>query len=179
VVDSHRPGPRRTVRSVVIIAAMALASMAFAGIGGASAPDRVSHGASGGEIRYGLESETETGNGFCLTRSQLAISGIQVVAAVYDTLAVPNSKGDFVPYLAESIEPNADFTEWTIKLREGITFHNGEPLNAEAVKLNLDTYAGEPGSPQGAPLFTSVQEAARRARRSSRACRKSSGADPK
>jgi peptide/nickel transport system substrate-binding protein len=81
-----------------------------------------------------------------------------VVAAVYDTIAVPNSEGDFVPYLAESIEPNADFTEWTITLREGITFHNGEPLNAEAVKLNLDTYAGEPGSPQGAPLFTSVQE---------------------
>jgi len=137
---------------------MALASMAFAGIGGASAPDRVSHGASGGVINYGLEGETDSANGFCLPRSQLAISGIEVVAAVYDTLMVPNSKGDFVPYLAESVEPNADFTEWTITLREGIEFHDGTPLNADAVKLNLDTFAGEPGAPQGAPLFTSLQE---------------------
>jgi peptide/nickel transport system substrate-binding protein len=157
VVEAHRLA-RRPVRFIVILATLAMASMAFAGIGGASAPNRASQGGGGTVINYGLEAETESGNGFCLVRSQLAIGGIQVVAAVYDTLTVPNSKGDFVPYLAESVEPNDDFTEWTITLREGITFHNGEPLNAEAVKLNLDTFAGEEGMPQGAPLFSSIQE---------------------
>jgi len=122
VVDSHRPVARRSIRCAVIVAAVSLVSMAFAGVGGASAPQRASQGAGGGggEIHYGLEAETETGNGFCLPRSQLAISGIQVVAAVYDTLMVPNSKGEFVPYLAKSVEPNDDFTEWTITLRPGI-----------------------------------------------------------
>ena len=158
MVDLHRHAARRIGRLVVVVATLAMVSLAFAGIGGAAAPDRVSHGTSGGEIRYGLEGETDSANGFCLPRSQLAISGIQVVAAVYDTLTVPNSKGEFVPYLAESVEPNDDFTQWTIKLREGITFHDGTPLNAEAVKLNLDTFAGEPGAPQGAPLFSSIQE---------------------
>ena len=37
------------------------------------------------------------------------------------------------PFLAESITPNDDYTEWTIKVREGITFTDGTPLNADAV----------------------------------------------
>ena len=51
-----------------------------------------------------------------------------MVAAIYDTLTVPNAKGEIVPYLAEAVEPNADSTEWTITLREGVTFHDGTPL---------------------------------------------------
>ena len=130
--------------------------MSFATSSGASAPERRSTGAgSGGEITFGLENETDTANGFCLPRSQLAISGIQVAAAVYDTLMVPNSRGEFVPYLAESVTPNDDSSEWTITLREGVTFHDGTPLDADAVKLNLDTYSGQEGAPQAAPLFSS------------------------
>ena len=34
--------------------------------------------------------------------------------------------------LAESIEPNEDLTTWTVTLKEGRTFHNGEPVDAEA-----------------------------------------------
>jgi peptide/nickel transport system substrate-binding protein len=35
--------------------------------------------------------------------------------------------------LAESIEPNEDGTEWTIRLRPGITFHDGKPLTIDDV----------------------------------------------
>ncbi|MEX2268203.1 MAG: ABC transporter substrate-binding protein [Acidimicrobiia bacterium] len=157
VIDSHRTASRRRLaRLAASVAALALVSTTFATSGGASAPDRRAHGAgSGGEITFGLENETDTANGYCLPRSQLAISGIQVAAAVYDTLMVPNTKGEYVPYLAEAVTPNADFTEYTIKLREGVTFHDGTPLDATALKLNLDTYSGEPGAPQSAPLFSS------------------------
>jgi peptide/nickel transport system substrate-binding protein len=44
---------------------------------------------------------------------------------------------EFVPWLAESWE-NVDATTWTFKLREGITFHNGEPFNTEAVKYTIE-----------------------------------------
>ncbi len=157
MVESHPHAVRRRIaRLVVAIVALALVSSAFAGVGGAAAPERRAHGAgTGGEINFGLENETDTANGYCLPRSQLAVSGIQVVAAVYDTLMVPNSKGEFVPYLAKSVEPNADFTEWTIGLRDGVTFHDGTPLDADAVKLNLDTFSGQDGAPQSAPLFSS------------------------
>ena len=86
----------------------------------------------GGDLTFALEAETTN---YCLPRAQLAISGIQVVAAIYDTLTVPNSKGEFVPYLAESVEPNADFTEWTIKVRDGVTFHDGQPFTSADVKF--------------------------------------------
>lgn len=94
----------------------------------------------GGEAVYGVESDT--GGGFCLPSGQLAISGVMVAQSIYDPLTWPNADGEYVPYLAESLTPNADFTEWTITLRSGITFTDGTPLDAEAVKLNLDSYRG-------------------------------------
>lgn len=95
----------------------------------------------GGKVVYGLEAET-TG-GWCLQEGQLAIAGIQVARSIYDTLTVPNDKGEFEPFLAKAVTPNDDFTEWTIELREGVKFHDGTDLTAEVVKNNLDAYRGQ------------------------------------
>ena len=95
----------------------------------------------GGNVVYGLEAETI--DGWCLPESQLAISGIMVAQAVYDTLTRPNAEGEIEPWLAESVEPNEDSSVWTITLRDGVTFHDGTPLTAEVVKNNLDAYRGE------------------------------------
>lgn len=43
-----------------------------------------------------------------------------------------------VPFLAESMTPNEDYSVWTIKVREGINFTDGTPLNADAVIDNLN-----------------------------------------
>ena len=42
------------------------------------------------------------------------------------------------PSSHRSIEPNSDFTEWTITLREDIVFHGGAPLDAATLKANLE-----------------------------------------
>ena len=52
-----------------------------------------------------------------------------VVRAIYDTLTVPNDKGEYVPYLAKSITPNDDYTQWDIKVRDGVKFHDGTALD--------------------------------------------------
>jgi peptide/nickel transport system substrate-binding protein len=95
----------------------------------------------GGRMIYGLEAETTSG--WCLQEAQLAIAGIQVARTIYDTLTVPDGNGGFQPFLAQSVEPNPDYTQWTITLREGVTFHDGSPLTAEVVKNNLDAYRGQ------------------------------------
>jgi peptide/nickel transport system substrate-binding protein len=45
--------------------------------------------------------------------------------------------GDPSPWLAKSVEANSD-TEWVITLNEGITFQNGKPLDAAALKRWFD-----------------------------------------
>jgi peptide/nickel transport system substrate-binding protein len=106
----------------------------------------------GGTLTYGLEAETP--GGWCLPEAQLAISGIQVARAVYDTLTVPDGEGGYVPFLAESVTSNEAATEWTITLREGVTFHDGTPLDATVVKNNLDAYRG--AYPSRNPLLLRV-----------------------
>ncbi|WP_155060165.1 ABC transporter substrate-binding protein [Streptomyces blattellae] len=62
-------------------------------------------------------------------------SGGNEVIALYDTLVRYDQKSDeFVPVVAKSLEPNADSTEWTLKLREEVTFGNGDPLTAQQVR---------------------------------------------
>jgi peptide/nickel transport system substrate-binding protein len=124
-----------SVLSVAAVAAVAAPAGAGRAGGVAHAPPQ------GGSIEFGLEAESN--GGYCLQDSTLAASGIQVANAIYDTLTVLNTKGEYVPYLAQSVEPNADYTQWTITLRPGVQFHDGTPLDAAALKLNLDTYRGQ------------------------------------
>lgn len=94
----------------------------------------------GGEVVYGLEAESN--GGFCLPESQLAASGLEVVRAIYDPLAIPDAEGGYAPYLAKSIDHDESYRAWTITLRPDITFHDGSALTATVVKNNLDAYRG-------------------------------------
>src|SRR4051812_16670298 len=120
-------------------AALALASAsAFLVAAAPSASAQSSTPKPGGSVTYGLESET--GGGWGPSSARLAISGIEVGAAIYDTLMVPNTKNEMVPYLVKSVEPNAEFTEWKITLRDGIKFHDGTPLDGAALVRNFEEY---------------------------------------
>lgn len=62
-------------------------------------------------------------------------------AAIYDRLMRWNPEtAEFEPKLAESLEPNEDNTVWTLKLRDGVTFSNGDPLTADDVKFTVDLH---------------------------------------
>jgi peptide/nickel transport system substrate-binding protein len=138
---------RKWFRRVAYVLALALVAAACGGGGddggggGGDAAGDEGTPTPGGKVVYGLEAETT--DGWCLPEAQLAIGGIMVADAIYDTLTRPNAEGDYEPWLAESVEPNADYTQWTITLRDGITFHDGSELTAEVVKNNLDAYRGQ------------------------------------
>jgi ABC-type transport system substrate-binding protein len=89
----------------------------------------------GGKVKYALEGESD---GFNPAVNRWAISGLMVANAVFDPLAAFDADGNAQPYLAESFTPSADFLTWTVTMRPGITFHNGEPLDGAAVKTSLD-----------------------------------------
>ena len=56
---------------------------------------------------------------------------------MYNGLTDIDQRGNIVPSLAESWEPNKELTAWTFRLRKGVLFHNGREVDAEAVKLNI------------------------------------------
>ena len=65
---------------------------------------------------------------------------------VWEPLLATDEDGNPSPALAESWEANDDFTIWTFHLREGVSFSNGVPFNADAVLANFDRYAKGPFS---------------------------------
>lgn len=59
---------------------------------------------------------------------------------VYEPLVRYAADGSIVPALAESWEIAPDGLTWTFTLREGVTFQDGTPFNAEAVKWNFERW---------------------------------------
>src|SRR5438445_5981718 len=69
-----------------------------------------------------------------------------VFASLCDKLFDIDEKLNIVPQLALSHETSADGKEVTIKLRPGVKFHDGEPLDAAAAKFSLDRHLTMPTS---------------------------------
>jgi len=65
----------------------------------------------------------------------------EVLLAIYDTLIQLKADGTPIPGIAESWTRNADLTDITMKLRPGVRFHDGTPVDAAAVKRNLERSA--------------------------------------
>jgi peptide/nickel transport system substrate-binding protein len=118
-----------------LAAAAGLSSSAIAALAargdGAAAQDTP---APGGEIVVGLNLEPDN---LDPAVTPFAVSH-WVMMNIYDTLVWRANDGTFLPGLAESWEPSEDGTAYTFHLREGVTFHDGTPFNADAVKFTFD-----------------------------------------
>lgn len=61
---------------------------------------------------------------------------------IFDPLVWADPRDNsYKPGLAESWEANADATAYTFTLKQGVTFHDGTPFNADAVKFSYDRIA--------------------------------------
>jgi peptide/nickel transport system substrate-binding protein len=96
----------------------------------------------GGRLVYGLEADTA--NPWAPFACSCATSGRDVLKTVSDALFTSSPDGEPVPLLVESVDHNDDYTEWTLHMREGITFHDGTPLDGAAVKFNIDASRAAP-----------------------------------
>ena len=68
-------------------------------------------------------------------------------------MAIKPDLSGYVGDLAESWEISADNKTVTFKLRPEAVFHDGTPVNAEAIKYNVDKYMDETlASPQGGDM---------------------------
>jgi peptide/nickel transport system substrate-binding protein len=66
-------------------------------------------------------------------------------------IALEGSATDkYVPVLAESWKPNDDKSVWTFTIRSGVTFHDGTPVDAEAVRASFERFLTMGLGPAGA-----------------------------
>ncbi|MCA9838389.1 MAG: ABC transporter substrate-binding protein [Trueperaceae bacterium] len=88
----------------------------------------------GGVLRAGMQTDPV---GLDPHTSQ-ATATRNMLENTYDTLVMLNENLEIVPGLAESWEASEDGLAWTFNLREGVTFHNGDPLKASDVVFSLN-----------------------------------------
>ena len=147
--------PGRRPRWVTVAAILTTLTLAAAGCGSNKSADATSGTAAdqpaatpasagakydegtpvdGGKMVWGLDADTDS---FSPLSGRWDRSGHMMGSAIFDPLTTLDANGEPVPYLAESLTSNADNTEWTIKLHDGVVFHDGTPLTADVVVLNL------------------------------------------
>ncbi len=101
-----------------------------------AAPEPVAEPVYGGKLVFGLEAETP--DGWNPATTQCAVACHTVMRAIFDPLTIEGDDGSPRPYLLESFEANEDFTTWTLRMRPGITFHDGTPADANALATHFE-----------------------------------------
>jgi peptide/nickel transport system substrate-binding protein len=126
-------GSRRKVAAVMAIALVAsLSQVTTSGASGADTPKR------GGKIKVGI---FDSFPGFCMA-DNLANSSLMAGRTIYETWVEQRADGVMVPYLLKSIDKSPDNKTWLLTLRDGIKFHDGSPVDATALQLNLEAGRG-------------------------------------
>lgn len=129
---------------------LALSAVLLLLVGGCSA-QLTGEGASGGRLVRAMTSEPGS-----LDPQGPPSSGLSLVLPyLYDTLVVRDTDSNLHPLLAESWETSAEGLSVTMTLKEGVTFHDGSPLDAEAVKLTFDRFK-EVGT--SSPIYIGITE---------------------
>ena len=89
---------------------------------------------AGGKLIYGLTLSPSGIDPHVNASSELGIP----LTSVYDPLVWQVGEGQFAPGLAKSWEISPDELAYTFHLRDDVTFHDGTPFDAAAVKVNFD-----------------------------------------
>ncbi|MCL4272098.1 MAG: ABC transporter substrate-binding protein, partial [Anaerolineales bacterium] len=77
---------------------------------------------------------------------------------VYDSMYELNLDGSFTLTLAESVSTSDDGLVWTYKIRDGLTWHDGQPLTAEDIAFSYNLYKDTPEYPYMNGYYTTYFE---------------------
>ena len=136
----------RTRKFALVVSVLALAATLLTACGpkqpaggaaqGGTAPAKTSgKPAVGGEVTIRLPKDPDSLNPILSSSAY----GSDVYSLVYDGLFEFNEKWEPVPSLAESYSVSPDGLTWTIPLKKGVKFHNGDEFTAEDVVFTLSS----------------------------------------
>jgi peptide/nickel transport system substrate-binding protein len=134
------PGRRQFLRGLAATGALAGAGSLLAACSGSSSPAASTPTAptgtrKGGDLKVGLTG----GSGSDTLDPHKGLTYLDSARAqsLYQPLLQLNAQAQTEFVLAEEISPHGSTSEWIIRVRPGITFHNGKPLSADDVIFTL------------------------------------------
>ncbi len=150
---------------------LVLAALLLSACGGASSTGtEASPAASGGEAVEAVESPTTpavvhigwAGSPDSLNPGMaILVEAYTILELVYDSMYELNLDGSFTMTLAESVEVSDDGLVYTYKIRDGIKWHDGQPLTAEDISFTYNLYKDTPEYPYMngyyTPYFESIE----------------------
>jgi peptide/nickel transport system substrate-binding protein len=123
-------------------------------MGGVAASAKAATPKRGGNLRLGMTGGSSSDT-IAASNTVTELDNPRVLA-LFEPLVSVNRQGVVSNVLAESFEPNSTATEWTIRLRKGLTFHNGKTVTSKDVLFSLqhivDPKAPLPGATPLAPV---------------------------
>jgi peptide/nickel transport system substrate-binding protein len=152
---------RRTFLRSAVLGGAALATGGLLDACGSSSSKSATSAASaappkkGGNLRVGLTggSSSDTLNPFY---GGITAIGTARAQQLYQPLVQLSNEAQIQYILAEEIVPNGSTSSWHIKLRKGVTFHNGKPFGADDVLYTLRTILNPKKPLGGAEVLSPV-----------------------
>jgi peptide/nickel transport system substrate-binding protein len=134
-------------RSLKLLSLLLCLSLLAAACGGDDGDTEEAEGGDGGEktatLVFGTSADPIALDGFLVSDGE----SLRAIDQMFEGLvSLEPGSTEVVPGLAKSWEASEDGLEWTFELEEGVTFHDGEPFNAEAVCYNFDRWYNAKGS---------------------------------
>lgn len=101
-----------------------------------------------GSTTDSLDPETNAGSGFNSTFN----------FTLYNFLVETVAGGGWIPELAETVESSPDAKVWTLKLRQGVTFHDGRPLTVQDVLASINVHRKEGSKSSMKPTLANITD---------------------
>ena len=129
-----RPGPSR--RELLVFAALGMTAGGRRGLPGAARA-----AAPQGQVTWGVHVSLAP-TWFDPAETSGIITPYMMLYALHDAVVKPMPGKPIAPSLAESFEASKDGLHYDFVLRDGVHFHNGDPVTADDVKFSFERYRG-------------------------------------
>jgi len=151
---------RSVLKGLAAAGALAVPGLGIAACGGSSAPKPVSSAPQvkkGGTLRVALTGGSSADS----LDAQSAITTVDFarIFQLNEPLIGFGPDAHLVRILAEELTPSADATSWVVRVRPGVTFHDGKPLTADDVMYSLKRIVNPKAPLPGAAPLAAVDTA--------------------
>ncbi|MEE0654596.1 MAG: ABC transporter substrate-binding protein, partial [Bifidobacterium criceti] len=138
-------------KAIAVVAGACALGMLLSGCGGSG---DASNNASGGNIITAYNSEPQNA---LIPGDTNETGGGKVGQLLFANLVRYDSKGNTKMEVAESIEPNKDATQYTVKLKDGWKFTDGTPVTAESFTKSWSYTANAKNAQKCSSFFSSIK----------------------